>query len=433
MSISRGTGPRPGSEHARASASAGARARSGRTVGWNALLFSSEPGFRSAGIHGYIASLLPELAAREDVEVVAVTADPGARAALPETVEIVRAPALARRRAGRVLYEQLRLAGDLRRAGARLYHGAAYAMPRFGLRGMPALVTVHDLSFFRLPDAFPPRQARYLRLATRMAARRADGLVAVSEFTRDELVSVLGVEPPRITVVPNGYDPAFRPMPPDEIAAWRRGAGLPERFVLCVGTLQPRKNVGTLVQAFAELRGAWAEGDGEAPDLVVAGGAGWGRDDVGTLAERLGIGRHVHRTGYVPADDLPRYYAAADVFAFPSRYEGFGLPALEAMATGTPVVAARAASLPEVVGDAGLLVAPDDVAGWAAALGALLTSPARRGELAEAGIARAERFSWTRAAEQTAELYAAVLGASGEDARRPAQAGEGRRADRVRA
>lgn len=380
-------------------------------IGWNALLLSTGPGYRAAGIHGYIASLLPELAARRGVEIVAFTADRAARDVLPAPIEVVPAPAWAGRRVGRILYEQFGLAKALRRSGAGLYHGAAYAMPRFGLRGLPAVVTVHDLSFFRLPEAFPARQGRYLRMATRAAARRADRLVAVSEFTKSEIVSLLGVEADRIIVVPNGCDPAFRSYPRHEIEAWRAEQGLPQRFILTVGTLQPRKNLGTLVRAYAELRRGWPAEHGRAPNLVVAGGVGWGDADVGGLAQRLGIAPYVHLPGYVPPADLPRYYAAASVFAFPSRYEGFGLPAVEAMASGTPVVASDASSLPEVLGGAGLLVPPDDVAGWAAALGSVLTDESRRAALSVAGIARAERYTWERAAERTADVYRGVLGA----------------------
>jgi glycosyltransferase involved in cell wall biosynthesis len=276
---------------------------------------------------------------------------------------------------------------------------------------VPAVVTVHDLSFLRMPEAFPRLQARYLALATRVSARRAAVLVAVSEFTRREVVRLLGVPPERVVAIPNGCDPRCRPLPPEDVAALRARLELPERFVLAVGTLQPRKNLAVLLRAFAGLRRGWRAEDGVAPDLVVAGAPGWGGVDVRTHADALGLSECLHLPGFVPQEDLPALYNAALCLAMPSRYEGFGLPALEAMACGTAVIVADASSLPEVVGDVGLRVGPDDAAGWTAALRRLSTDEDARRQVAARGPGRAAAFTWRRAAGRLVDVWRDVLGA----------------------
>ncbi|MBK6769589.1 MAG: glycosyltransferase family 4 protein [Ardenticatenales bacterium] len=383
-------------------------------VGLNALLLSLSDDHRAAGIHRYIVALLDALGRRGDVAVTAFTADARARRVLPPAIDIHLAPAWTRRRSLRIAYEQLALPLGLRRRHVDVFHSAAYAMPALG--APPAVVTVHDLSFVRVPETFPRRQARYLTAATRHAVRHARALIAISDFTRRELIDALGADPSRVHVVPNGVDAAFAPPRPAEIAAFRRRTGLPERYVLSVGTMQPRKNYGVLLEAYARLRGAEggvggasASGVDAPPALVIAGAPGWGNSDVAAVADRLGIRGDVVLPGFIDQTDLPLLYAAADVFAMPSRYEGFGLPALEAMACGTPVIVSDAGSLPEVVGDAGLTVGPDDVAGWSAALLALLTDPARRASMSARGQAQAARFNWDRTAELTVDVYRTAL------------------------
>lgn len=374
-------------------------------VGFNAALFSPTHDYRAAGIHRYIAALL-EAQAREGGVRQTVFAPGAARDALRAILPIAdvrAAPAAIRRPLPRILWEQSALPLALSRAGVDVYHGPAYGMP--ALARVPSVVTVHDLAFFRVPETFPRAQGFYLRAATRLSVRRAAALVAVSSHTRRELIDVLGAAPERVHVVPNGADGTFRPLPPADVAAWRRRAGLPERFFLTVGTLQPRKNVGALLAAQARMRAT----DPDVPDLVVAGAPGWGDEDPRRRVTELGLTGHVHFPGYLPPADLPKLYNAALAFACPSRYEGFGLPVLEAMACGTPVVVANATSLPEVAGAGAILVDPDDIAGWAAALIALAADPARRAEMAEAGLARAARFTWARAARETAAVYRQAL------------------------
>jgi len=372
-------------------------------VGLNAALLSLAPDYRAAGIHRYILSLLRGLSELEAVRVVAFTAEPRARQVLPPSIAVRPAPRWARGPKGRIVWEQTLLPCALARAGADVCHCPAYALPLAAR--VPVVVTVHDLSFFRLPETLPRAQAFYLRAATRVSARRAAALIAVSAFTARELREVLGVPGERIHVVPNGLEPDARRPSDDRVAAYRQRAQLPPEYVLAVGTLQPRKNLDVVLRAYGQLAARGVD----APPLLVAGAPGWGDTDVAAAAERHGVGRLVRLLGYVPPADLPPLYAAATALAYPSRYEGFGLPVLEAMACGTPVIAAQAASLPEVAGDAALLVAPDDAAAWADALSRLLLSPALRAACAAAGLRRSDAFTWHRTAVATAAVYGAAL------------------------
>ena len=386
-------------------------------VGFNAALFSLSHDHRAAGIHQYIEGLLTALAPLPEVRVVAFASDPGARRALPREIEVRPAGGSAKGPLRRIAWEQLALPVQLARSGAGLYHGAAYAMPAGAT--VPSVVTVHDLSFFRMPETLPAARAFYLRMATRVAARRASALIAVSSFTASELRDVLGVPPERIHVVHNGVAAEMRPASPSDVARYVAWQGLPERFILAVGTLQPRKNLTVLLDAYAIRRGS---GD-DLPPLVVVGAPGWGDTDVVAAARARGVGHRVHVAGFVPRSDLPLLYSAAAVFAYPSRYEGFGLPVLEAMACGTPVVAADAASLPEVAGSAAVLVDPTDAAAWAAALRGVLEDPKARTALVARGLERAKAMTWRHSALATARLYRSVAAAAYE------QEGVGRSGD----
>lgn len=375
-------------------------------VGFNAALYSPTQDYRAAGLHRYIGALLGALDALEDLELTVFAP----AAALPQLAASLRraelraAPDRVGRPLPRILWEQARLPLAAARAGLGLLHGPAHALPL--LAPAPMVVTVHDLSFFRLPGSFPRSQGAYLRAATRLALRRARAVIAVSAFTARELVELLSVDPARIRVVHNGCDPDCRPLPPDEVRHWRRARGLPERFILSLATLQPRKNLGLLLEAYARLLAV----DPAAPDLVLAGGHGWGEDDLPARAKALGLGNRVRLTGFVAQADLPWLYNAATLFAYPSHYEGFGLPVVEAMACGAPVVVAATSSLPEVVGGAGLALPADDPGRWAAEMAALLADEGRRAAMRRAGLVQAARFSWERAARETLEVYNRAAG-----------------------
>jgi glycosyltransferase involved in cell wall biosynthesis len=245
----------------------------------------------------------------------------------------------------------------------------------------------------------------YLNTFAPPSLRRADRVITISEDARRDVIELCGVPPERVTTILLAADDRFQPAPADEITAFRALHGLPERFVLYLGTLQPRKNIETLVRAYAQLRNEGSDNHA----LVIAGGRGWQFDSIFNLIRELGIEAFVHLPGFVPDDEQPLWYSSATVFAFPSRYEGFGLPLLEAMACGAPVVSSSASSLPEVVGDAGMLVDPSDVEGWCSALHQLLEDEPRRAALAAAGRGRAQAFSWRRMAAETVQVYREVL------------------------
>ncbi len=368
-------------------------------VAINAHLISGRAGYRSAGVHQYIYHLLRHLGPDDDGLRYTILLGDGE---LPPDVAL---PTLQSRwptgRASvRVAWEQLVQPWTLRRIEADLVHGPVFIAPF--IAPCPAVVTIHDLSFIRFPALFRPANRLYLASMARLSARRARRLIAVSAHAAAETVQLLGVPPERIDVVYHGVDPVFRPLPDDEVAAFRQRQGAPERFVLFLGTLEPRKNLIRLLEAFARIYNAKIK-------LVLAGGKGWLYDELFARVENLGLEEAVIFPGYVDAKDLPLWYNAATVVAYPSLYEGFGLPVLEAQACGTPVLTSNVSSLPEAAGDAALKVDPYDVDALAEGLNRMLTDASLRRELRERGLAHARQFSWTRTAQETARVYRRAL------------------------
>lgn len=284
-----------------------------------------------------------------------------------------------------------------------VFHAADFALPptRPDTR---TVVTVPDLAFERYPEETMPGMLDHLRRVVPRSALHADRVIAISAATRDDLHELYGVPVEKVVVTPLGVEERFNTHHTDgEETVLRERYGLPTGpFVLTVGTLQPRKNHGRLVEALARI-------DSPA-GLVIAGGSGWAYDEVREAVEGLGLSQRVTFTGYVADDDLPALYRAATVFAYPALYEGFGLPVLEAMACGAPVVTSRKSSLPEVTGpEAALLVDPLDVDAIAAALERLLTDDALREDLRAKGIARARQFTWQATAAATWAVYEGLL------------------------
>ena len=304
-------------------------------------------------------------------------------------------------------WEQLALPSELDRLRADVYHATCFTLPvARAWRG--AVVTIHDVVFRRHPELVEPGLRAYLSEWSEFAARTADRVTTVSEHARGEIAEVLAVDPDRIRVIPPGVDDRFRPMPPDEARrSVSRDLRLPDRYVLFVGALEAKKGVPHLIEAFAAV----AESPGLTDlRLVLAGGRGPAPLDVEGLVDRWGLTERVVLPGYVADEDLPGLYAAAEAFVYPSLYEGFGLPVLEALASGVPVIAGDRSSLPEVCGAAAVLVDPEDPSALAEALKTVLTDDDRRQALAKAGPTQAGQFTWRRMAEAMLDLYREVAG-----------------------
>jgi glycosyltransferase involved in cell wall biosynthesis len=300
-------------------------------------------------------------------------------------------------------WERWALGMEVSRLGLDLLHSPDFIPPAFGYRR--SVITVHDLNFLYYPQFLAAESRCYYNGQIAWAVSRADHVLADSHATKADLVSMLDVEPEKVTVVHLAADPTYSPLAEVEARKVVAKYGLEPGYLLFVGTLEPRKNLPGLLQAYRLLRD---EGATRAP-LVMVGGKGWLYDEIFERVETLHLVEHVRFLHGVPDGDLPGLYSAAGVLTTPSFYEGFGLPALEAMTFGIPVVVSDRASLPEVVGEAGLLVNPDDPEDIAGALGRVLTEEPLRARMREQGLAQAARFTWERAARETLAVYRAVL------------------------
>jgi alpha-1,3-rhamnosyl/mannosyltransferase len=310
--------------------------------------------------------------------------------------------------------EQLAIPRLLRRARADLYHAPYYVRPYAGLP-CPSVVTLYDIIPRLFPAEASPRARRLFDTLTRLAIRASRRVIAISESARADLAAAYQVPPGRIAVTPLAADPRFQPQTPAAVAAVRSAYGLPERYILALASNKPHKNLPRLVEAFAQvLQIADYKLQNTDPNLqsaiynmqlVIAGHWDPRYPQARALAERLGLGEAVRFLSGVAEDDLPALLSGAEIFVFPSLYEGFGLPPLEALACGTPVLCGDTSSLPEVVGDAALLADTRDTAALAGGLARLLGDAALRERLRAAGPHRAAQFSWGATAVATLAVY----------------------------
>lgn len=314
-------------------------------------------------------------------------------------VRRVRAPFPTPNEYARAFWEQAIVPLEVARLHPDVYHSPNYILPL--ALGCPTVVTVHDL-FYLDSELHRLRSHVYLTLLANMAIRRATRVICVSAYTRDHLGRRFPEAIDKVRVVGEGVDGRFRPPSEAVQADLRRRLGLSFPYVLFVGTIEPRKNLARLIRAFER-----AVTRARLPHhLVIAGASGWKDGPVWRTYETSAVRDRIHAIGYLSDEDLPAAYGAADVFAYPSRAEGFGLPALEAMACGTPVLTSNTSALPEVVGSAALLVDPEDEEAIAIGLERLLGDPEERRMRRESGLERAARFSWDRVADQTLAVYA---------------------------
>jgi glycosyltransferase involved in cell wall biosynthesis len=311
--------------------------------------------------------------------------------------------------------EQLALPRTLREMQADLYHAPYYIRPYAGLP-CPSVTTLYDIIPRRFPEEVSPRARRLFDLLMRMAIRASRHLLAISASARDDLIAAYRIPAGRITVTPLAADPRFFPQPPAAITAVHTKYQLPDHYILSLASNKPHKNLVALIEAWAQVR---AEGRGlrtelglqhasvlspQSSVLVLAGHWDPRYPQARVVAERLGLGDCVRFLPGMPEADLPALYSGANLFAFPSRYEGFGLPPLEALACGAPVLCCDTSSLPEVVGEAALRVAPTPAA-LAEGMKQLLADSTLRAELRAAGPRRAALFSWHKTAEATLAVY----------------------------
>lgn len=297
----------------------------------------------------------------------------------------------------------LTLEAELRRRSVDLLH-VQFTAPPFA--PCPFVVTVHDLSFEHLPETFKRRSRFQLRATVRRTVRRAARVIAPSEFTRRDLIETYGLSPERVHVTPLAAAPFFRPASATEIERVRQTYGIRGPYILAVGSIQPRKNLVRLLRAYSHLRRKGLKD--KLPKLVLAGKKAWLYGETLRAVERERLDDLVIFTGYVTERDLPALYSGAQAFVYPSYFEGFGLPPLEAMRCGAPVVAGDRTSLPEVVGDAGLLVDPFDADAIAEAIARVIEDEDLRAELSRRGLQRSQLFNWRETARSTLEVYKSV-------------------------
>lgn len=292
------------------------------------------------------------------------------------------------------------LSGELRKRPVDVLHVQFTSPPA---PPCPVVVSIHDLSFEHLPNTFTRRSRTQLRLTVRYSARAAARVIVPAEYGRKDLVETYKIPLQKVDVIPLAASDLFSPASEKDVQRVRQTYGIHDEYILSVGSIQPRKNLPRLIAAYGRLRSTWS--NGKLPKLVLVGKQAWLYDETIQAIESLGIKDSVILTGYVPEADLPALYSGAIFFVYPSYFEGFGLPPLEAMKCGTPVITGDRTSLPEVVGEAALMVDPFDVDSLANGIQRLLEDSDFRGELRVKGFTRARKFDWRKTAQATLDVY----------------------------
>lgn len=353
-------------------------------IGINAALVGARKGYRQTGVSRYISELVYGL------EGIMQPAD--------KLMLLGRSPeVIAEHPSARILWEQAGLPLSIAAHRLDVFHGPMHVLPM--MMRVPGVITIHDLAFLKFPDQLPASRRSFLVTATRLSARKARRIITVSQNTAADVLDWLKLPEERVVAIPLAPSPRVQPVEGRSLDVFRMKWSIERPYIIAVGTLEPRKNLPTLLRAFAKIK------DQVEHDLVLVGPEGWLTGELHRTLAELDLGDRVRLTGFVSDEELGGWYSGADLFCFPSFYEGFGLPSVEAMRCGTPVLASDTSSFPEVVDDAGVLISPHDVDAWAEAMRDLLHSPAQMAELRERGLARAETFSWSRTAEETYRVY----------------------------
>src|SRR5579871_388616 len=385
-------------------------------VAINAQLVSFSQSYRNAGVSRYTYTLLDGLSERATDQRYTAFVNAGeAQAAQASSLagrsnlELVPAGAATRSPIQRIRWEQTALPGELARRGVQVFHSPVNVLPE----RLPcaSVVTIHDLAFMRYPQYFRPARRTYQRIFTARSARRATRIIAVSEATKRDLIEYFQVTPERVVVIPPVVDDDFRPCEDQQtLAAFRARYQLPDRYILFLGTLEPRKNITGLLEAYARLRTL----DPAAPHLVLAGAKGWYYDAIFERIRALHLEPAITFAGYVSREEQPLWYAASELFVYPSVYEGFGMPVAEALACGTPTITSNRSSLPEAGGPVAVQVDPDDWQALAYAMQGSLADGAARLRALREGPRWAQRFSRLQAANACAQVYEAAAQSAGK-------------------
>ncbi len=302
------------------------------------------------------------------------------------------------------LWQQVGLPHTLVKERVDLLHSPLFTLPLY--LPCPAMITIFDLTPILFPQLHHWKVRLSLRYTMELSAKRARKIIAISESTCRDIVENLNVSEDKIVVIYPGAASCFRPRDSEEQDEVRKKYAEGCKFILHVGTLEPRKNLSFLIDVYNTLIKKFTE----PLHLVLAGGKGWNYGHLFRKVSELGIENKVFFTGYVPPDELPHLYNAAEVFVFPSIYEGFGLPVVEAMASGVPVVAGSTSSIPEVVGSAGRIIKGWSVEEWTECIYSILVDEKMRGDMKNMGVEQAKKFSWKKCAEETLNVYREVAG-----------------------
>lgn len=353
-------------------------------IGINAALMGAQKGYRQTGISRYISELVYGLE--------------GVMQPSDKIMLLGRSPELiAENPLARIVWEQSGLPLSIATHRLDVFHGPMHVLPM--ATRVPGVITIHDLAFLKFPEQLPANRRAFLIAATRLSARKAERVITVSRNTATDVRNWLDLPEEKVTPIPLAPSPRVQPVEGRSLEVFRMKWGVERPYIIAVGTLEPRKNLPTLLRAFASIK------DQIEHDLVLVGPKGWLTGELERTIQELHLGDRLRLTGFVSDEELGGWYSGADLFCFPSYYEGFGLPSVEAMRCGTPVLASNTSSFPDVVGDAGVLLSPHDVDAWAETIRALLGDASRLAEMRQMGLRRAGQFSWSRTAEETYQVY----------------------------